>query len=476
MAHLRGGLLPPQIAGGRMFRPVIVALCLALPTVSAAQTAVPESEGQIALSFAPVVKAAVPAVVNIYATRVVEGHSPFAGDPFFEQFFRDFGATAPQVQNALGSGVIVTADGYVVSNWHVVGQATEIRVVLADRREFPARLVLGDQESDLAVLKLEGASDLPVLPFRDSDELEVGDLVLAIGNPFGVGQTVSSGIISGLARSAFQVGDGRGYFVQTDAAINPGNSGGALVDMGGRLVGINTAILTRGGGSNGIGFAIPSNLVRAVVKQAQDGAERFQRPWAGVTAQPVDADMANALGMAIPRGVVLTALHPESPFAKAGLLPADVVLALNGYETNSPQEMMFRINTMGIGAAVTVTYLHDGAETVADLELVPAPDVPDREATPVPAGLALQGAVLGRINPAVIAEFGLPIGAEGVVVLEAAGIAAQVGVQPGDVLLAVNGVPVAAPADVLAVLGEGGRRWALDVIRQGQTVRLRFRI
>lgn len=459
-------------------RRIALAILLSLPGLAAAETAVPDGAAEITLSFAPVVKAAAPAVVNIYATRIVETRSsPFAGDPFFDQFFQDIGPTTPRLQNSLGSGVIVGAGGLVVSNYHVVEQATEIRVVLNDRREYPATVLLADQTSDLAILQLEGASGLPALPLRDSDDLEVGDLVLAIGNPFGVGQTVSSGIISGLARSAYQVGDGRGYFVQTDAAINPGNSGGALVDMAGRLVGINTAILTKGGGSNGIGFAIPSNLVAAVVARAKAGDDRFLRPWAGVTAQEVDAAMAEAMGLGLPpRGVVLSALHPDSPFATAGMKPGDVVIALDGRETNTPQEMMFRLAILGPDAVVPLSYLRGGAEVAASLTLTPPPDSPPRDETAIREDVALRGAVLLRINPAVIAEQGLPIDASGVLVAEAGDLAAGAGLLPGDVILAVNGTAVTTPAEVLAVLRQGGRRWQVDLIRQGQPLRLRFRL
>ena len=239
---------------------LFLALALALlsgPALS--ETRVPESRAEISLSFAPLVREAAPAVVNIYARRVVETRrSPFAEDPFFGEFFREFGQRQPRVQNSLGSGVILSDDGIVVSNYHVIGQATDISVVLNDRREYSASVLLADEQSDLAILQLDGASDMPHLPLRDSDTVEVGELTLAIGNPFGVGQTVSSGIVSGLARSGVATGNMRGYFIQTDAPINPGNSGGALIDTRGRLIGINTSILTRSGGSNGIGFAIPA--------------------------------------------------------------------------------------------------------------------------------------------------------------------------------------------------------------------------
>lgn len=462
----------------RFLRASVLGLAAALPlaAVAPAQTVVPESQAQIALSFAPVVERTAPAVVNIYARQVVQDRaSPFAGDPFFDQFFQDFGASRPRVQNSLGSGVIVDAGGIVVSNYHVVADATDIRVVLADRREYDAKVLLADPQIDLAVLKVEADEPLPALEIGDSEALRVGDLVLAIGNPFGVGQTVSSGIVSGLARSALQVGDGSGYFVQTDAPINPGNSGGALVDAAGRLVGINTAIVTRDGGSNGIGFAIPSDLVAAVLAQAQAGADHFQRPWAGLSGQEVDGTLAEALGMPRPLGVLVSRLHAQSPFAAAGLAEGDVVLSLGGAAINTPQEFMFRLAVLGQGAQ-EVRYLHDGTETTATVELGPAPDTPDRLALTVTEDVVLRGAALARINPAVQAELGLPLDAEGVAVTAAQDIAQQVGLQPGDILLAINGQLVSTPDEALAAARERARRWQIDLIRQGQTLRLRFRL
>jgi Do/DeqQ family serine protease len=457
-------------------RKLILCLILALGAGSGAPAeTVPESAGQISLSFAPVVQKTAPAVVNIYARQQVADRThPFSGDPFFDQFFQGMGGPT-RVENSLGSGVILSEDGLVVTNYHVVTDATDIRVVLADRREFAARVLLVDQQSDLAVLKVEADEPLPALEFGDSDALQVGDLVLAVGNPFGVGQTVSSGIVSGLARSALQVGDGTGYFVQTDAPINPGNSGGALVDMAGRLVGINTAILTKDGGSNGIGFAVPANLVAAVVAAAREGADHFARPWAGMMGQEVDGQVAEALGMERPLGMLVTAMHPQSPFDAAGLAEGDVVLTLGGAAVNTPQEFIYRLSVLGEGDQ-PVTYLKSSTEREGTVVLGPAPDVPDREETVVTEDVILRGAVLARINPAVIGELRLPLGASGVAVLGAGDFAYEAGLQAGDVIVAINGVAVTTPSEALEVARQPARRWQIDLIRRGEPLRLRFRL
>ncbi len=455
---------------------VILALCLLVAAPIRAET-VPQSLAQVQLSFAPVVREAVPAVVNIYAQRVVaQRASPFIDDPFFGDLFRNFGQPTPRMQNSLGSGVILSEDGIVVSNFHVVGNATEIRVVLSDRREFDADIILTDEESDLAVLKLRDARDLPVLELADSDAIEVGDLVLAIGNPFGVGQTVSSGIISGLARSGIAVGSGRGYFIQTDAPINPGNSGGALVDMRGHLVGVNTAIITRSGASHGIGFAIPANLVKQVVTQARDGRSRFQRPWAGVTVQAVDAALAEAFDQNLPEGVVLSELHPESPLVTAGLQRGDIVVSVDGAPVNSGPEMMFRFSARGIGGRAELTYLRDGRLETARVDLIAPPDRPDRAKRVVEDRSALRGLSVVRINPAVIAEYGLSLDAEGILVTELRDLSARTGLQPGDILLAINGEPVATTDDVITLATEPTRNWQIEALRNGRRVVLRFRL
>ena len=463
-------------AMGRFWMGAILGAVLLVASPLTAQT-VPDSRAQIQMSFAPVVRQAAPAVVSIYARRIVEERqSPFFGDPLFGQLFGDTGRRVPRVQNALGSGVVLSSDGIVVSNFHVVGNAEDIRVVLSDRREFAAEVILQDQESDLAVLRLRGASGLPALPLADSDRVEVGDLVLAIGNPFGVGQTVSSGIISALARSGIAVGSGRGYFIQTDAAINPGNSGGALVDMAGRLLGINSAILTRSGGSNGIGFAIPANLVAQVLAQAREGRTRFQRPWAGVGGQAVDAALAEALGLGLPQGVVLSTLHPESPLARAGLRAGDVVLAVEGEPVNSPEEMMFRMAARGIGGSLALTWQRGTERREASVALIGPPESPPR-ARLVVGAMALRGLVAETVNPAVAAEWGLDPAASGVLAVEAGDLAARlVGLEPGDLLLALNRQPLRTTADLERVLQTPSRYWELEIQRDGRRSLLRFRL
>jgi len=452
---------------------LILICALLLPVAGAAKT--PETQTEITLTFSAVVKASAPSVVNIYARKVVQsGRNPFQDDPFFNDFFRQFKGTAPQVQNSLGSGVVLSADGLVVSNYHVVGGMTDIRVVLNDRREFAANVVIADEQSDLAVLRLEGASGLPAITLSPSEEVEVGDLVLAIGNPFGVGQTVSSGIVSGLARSGGAVGNARAYFVQTDAPINPGNSGGALVDVTGRLVGINTSILTRSGGSNGIGFAIPADLVAAILKQARAGHLEFQRPWAGMAGQSVDGGMAEGLGLDLASGTIVTQLHADSPFAEAGLGVGDVILTFNGQEVNGPAEMLYRMTVAGPGTKAKVTYLQNGDRKSAEVALFTAPELPARNQTQIDANGPLQGLLVARINPAVITELDLPMGAEGVVVTGVGGFARRLGFQSGDILVSVNRRKIETVRDVMRAAGQNTRNWSLEIQRGGQVLTMRF--
>jgi S1-C subfamily serine protease len=353
--------------------------------------------------------------------------------------------------------------------------ATEIRVVTTDKREYEARVVLADQASDLAILQLEDAADLPFLTLRNSDEVEVGELALAIGNPFGVGQTVSSGIVSGLARSGTASGEGFGYYIQTDAPINPGNSGGALIDVNGDLIGINTRILSRSGGSNGIGFAIPANLVREFVKQAQAGSEGFQRPWAGMAGQPVDADLAASLGMDLPEGMVISELHPQSPFAKAGFEVGDVITDVDGQVVNSPSEMVFRMSVAGLDGTSMVTRLRGDIRETLVVEMFTAPNDPPTRSVVMNENSVLPGLTVGLINPVAIVRLQLPLSATGVAVLDPGPYAARAGIKAGDILLAINGKEVTSSEDVPALLEQAGRRLRFDLNRRGQRVSLHMR-
>lgn len=461
-----------HISGMRYF--ALILAFLASPLVA---QQVPTSAVDVQMSFVPVVKQAAPAVVNIYAKIVREvRRTPLQSDPFFERFFRDpFADPQPRVQNSLGSGVILSGDGIVVSNYHVVGMATDIRVVLNDRREFSARVLLGDEQSDLAILKIDAPDALPFLDLRASDSVEVGELALAIGNPFGVGQTVSSGIVSGLARSGGSGGSGRGYFIQTDAPINPGNSGGALVDTMGRLIGVNTSILTRSGGSNGIGFAIPADLVAAFVTQALQGAVEFERPWAGISGQPLDAEMAATLGFDRSGGIIISGLHAASPFLEAGLAVGDVVVRVGGEAVNTPSEMIYRMSVTGLGAQAEVVFIRAGQEQTTQVALIAAPDLPARETVTLPPSSVFPDLTLVRVNPAVLSELNLPLEVEGVAVLSAGAVAARAGLRAGDVIVALNGIAVARPDDVAVLLSGQVRRVDLVIQRGAQRISLRIR-
>ncbi|HEX5665257.1 MAG TPA: trypsin-like peptidase domain-containing protein, partial [Hyphomicrobium sp.] len=329
---------------------------------AAQQKQVPPSREMVQYSFAPIARKASPAVVNVYVRRRVQAFSsPFANDPFFRQFFGErFGRPSERVQSSLGSGVIVSPDGTIVTNTHVIkGRGeTEIRVALADKREFDARVVVQDDKTDIAILKIEGGdSRFPTIGFEDSDTLEVGDLVLAIGNPFGVGQTVTSGIVSALARTEIGKSDSQ-VFVQTDAAINPGNSGGALVDMSGRLVGINTMIFSQSGGSQGIGFAIPSNLVRLYVDSAASG-RKVERPWLGALLEPMTRDIADALGLDRISGAVVSRVSNRGPGATAGLQAGDVITRVDGFEVSDPRAVYYRLTTRGVGNTARIDLLRN---------------------------------------------------------------------------------------------------------------------
>jgi len=444
---------------------LVLFVCLGLWTVfPATAQQVPTSKGEISLSFAPVVKRAAPAVVNIYTrTRVVRRFN----DPVFEMLFGRRLGPRSRDETSLGSGVIVRSDGIVVTNSHVVEGADEITVALNDRREFQAELLLMDERNDLAILKVD-AEGLPVLGFRDSDTMEVGDLVLAIGNPFGVGQTVTSGIVSAQTRT----NDEGQVFIQTDAAINPGNSGGALVDTAGRLVGINTQILSRSGGSNGIGFAIPANLAQRAVDSAAAGALTIAQPWIGADGQPVTQEIAESLGV-LPDGVILSDLHPRSPLVEAGLSAGDIVLNVAGRPVRDMVTLGYRLGTGQLGELVALGYWRDGEQYETSVALIAAPDDPPRNTSEIDGANPLRGIVIANVNPALAQEEGLDPSLDGVIVMQVKrGPGRRYGVRPGDRILSINGYLVERVADVAAALDAAGRSWRIDIDRGGRTLRL----
>jgi len=443
-----------------------------------AQRAVPESAAAMKQSFAPVVKKAAPAVVNVYVRhRVEQMVSPFFDDPFFGRLFGErFNIPRERIQNSLGSGVMVGGDGVVVTNNHVIqgsGEA-EITVALADGREFPAKLILKDEQTDLAVLRLDAEGvQFPSIEFSDSDSLEVGDLVLAIGDPFGVGQTVTSGIVSALARTQVGISDYQ-FFIQTDAAINPGNSGGALVDMDGRLAGINTAIFSKSGGSHGIGFAIPSNMVRLVVQSALKGG-MVQRPWLGASLQPVTPDIADSLGLDTPSGALVAKVHAKGPAAKAGLQAGDIVVSVDDKPVQNPQGFQYRFVTKGIGGAAVLSVLRKGQRVKTTITLVAPVEDPPRDARDLLGRHPLTGCKVANLSPAVAQEVGVDDDTrEGVVVLEVKGKtpAARLGVKRGDMVVAVNNEKVKSVAELVSVLELASGGWRLSVERGGKVFNL----
>jgi Do/DeqQ family serine protease len=456
-------------------RPFVAAfvalLTLWLPPASARaqDRRVPSSAAELQLSFAPVVKRAVPAVVNVYAARIVENRNPFFNDPLFRQFF---GAVPrEQVQRSLGSGVIVDPSGLVVTNYHVIDGASEVKVALSDKREFDAEIVLKDEHSDLTVLRLKGVSErFPVLDFADSDALQVGDIVLAIGDPFGVGQTVTHGIVSAVARTQVGISDYQ-FFIQTDAAINPGNSGGALIDLSGRLVGINTAIYSRSGGSQGIGFAIPANMVRVVVASAKGGSAAVKRPWLGAKLQEVTPEIAESLGLKRPTGALVANVLPNGPAARAGIKTGDVIASIDGTVVDDPNSFDYRFATKPLGGSTQIALLRQGRETAVTVALQSAPDSP-RDEVEIRSRSPFLGATVANLSPALADDLRLDSQALGVVIVKISdGSTAQsVGFQKGDIVVSVNNQKIEKPADLDRITRAGSRLWRVTISRGGQQI------
>jgi Do/DeqQ family serine protease len=430
-------------------------------------------------SYADAVERAIPAVVTVQVQQRAQ-RLPVAGwpdDPFFRRFFGP--GPAPQegpapMREGLGSGVIVESDGTILTNHHVVDGAEHVTVVLSDGRELPARVVGTDSPTDLAVLDIEG-ENLPTLPMADSDRVRVGDVVLAVGNPLGIGQTVTMGIVSAKSRSTGVGGDGSYEdFLQTDAPINRGNSGGALITTGGELVGINSQILSTSGGNIGIGFAIPSNLAKNVMSQLLTSGT-VRRGMLGVTVQPVTSALADGLGLSAVGGALVSSVQEEGPAAQAGIGQGDVILRVNGAEVGDSNDLRNRIGSLTPGSAVTLDVVRDGQERQVRVTLGELPSS-ERPAAAASGSVGERGLTLERLTPDMAARLGLPRNSGGVIVtgIEPGSPAARAGLRQGDLIRQVNNRRVTNPAEVRELLSQedDGRPALLLVERDGQPLYL----
>lgn len=430
-----------------------IPILMATPA-SAAASKISFEEG-----FAPVVRRALPAVVNVSSSKVIrtpEGSisSPFFSDPFFRQFFgnsfpKDFERPpSAQREHSLGSGVIVNPDGYILTNNHVIDGAKDVRVSLEDKREFQARIVGTDAKTDVAVLKVDG-NGLPVLAFGDSSKMQPGNFVLAIGNPFGLNQTVTLGIVSATGRGGLGIEDYED-FIQTDAAINPGNSGGALINERGDLIGINTAIVSGGGGGNqGVGFAIPGMMARNVLEQILKSG-KVTRAWLGVSIQPVTQDIAKSFRLSETQGALIGDVTKDGPAAKAGLETGDVILDLDGQKVIDSRTLRLKIGSMVPSTTVKLTVFRNGAphEIAVKLGEIPASAAQSAEAAGNPT-VVRRGISVGELTPSLADQLKLPAGVKGVVVMnvDPASPAAEAGIQQGDLVQQVNRQPVTGVAE-----------------------------
>ncbi len=443
-----------------------------IPPLAQPTRAAPGDSLTMKSSFAPVVKRAAPAVVNISSKRLVRQQV----DPFWQMF----GGGAPQsrIQGSLGSGVIVRADGIIITNNHVIEGGQEITVALADRREFTAKVLLADPRTDLAVLKIDvGDERLPVLAIDDSSEAQVGDLVLAIGDPFGVGQTVTNGIISALNRTADPNGDAANAYIQTDAAINPGNSGGALVDMDGDLIGVNSFILSRSGSSSGDGFAVPAAVVRRIVETAAGGGQVVVRPWLGARTQTVTSEIARSMGLVTPQGALVADLWSGGPAARAGLKPGDVVFSVDGQPAVDAAALSYAIGSSRPGETLRLGVRRNGAELKLTLKAEAPPATPAKDEQRLSGRNPFDGAVVVNLSPAVASELGLdPFLGPGVMVTNVGrGFALNAGLRPGDMIRSVNGQDIRTVRDLVGLATQQGGQWKVTISRGGQEITAQFR-
>ena len=451
----------------------LVVVALTLHGGSAQERRVPGSGAELTLSYAPVVQRVAPAVVNVYAAKVVENRNPFFDDPFFRRFFGSPDSSVPreQVQRSLGSGVILDSAGLIVTNHHVIEGASEVKVALADKREFEADIILKDVRADLAVLRLKDAHErFAALELGNSDEVQVGDVVLAIGDPFGVGQTVTHGIVSALARTQVGITDYQ-FFIQTDAAINPGNSGGALVDLNGRLIGVNTAIFSHSGGSQGIGFAIPGNMVRVVLASARGGNSAVKRPWLGAKLQAVTPEIAEGLGLKRPAGALVATVSPQSPAARASMQTGDLILEVDGLSVDDPNAFDYRFATRPLGGTAQLDVLREGKQIRILVALEAAPDT-QRDELLIRSRSPFLGAKVANLSPALAEELRLESIADGVVIVEVAqgSTAGSLGFQSGDRIVSVNNERITNTHELDRIVRAGSRVWRITIVRAGQEI------
>ena len=440
------------------------------PGLAQPNRAPPADFATMKMSFAPIVKRAAPAVVNVFSQRVVRTQA----DPFWSFFGGGMGVPQNRVEGSLGSGVIVRGDGLIVTNNHVIEGGTELNVVLADRREFPAKVILSDARADLAVLKIDTKGErLPVMPIADKDSVQVGDLVLAIGDPFGVGQTVTNGIVSALARTDVGAND-FSYFIQTDAAINPGNSGGPLVDMDGNLIGLNTLIYSRTGSSAGIGFAIPAAMVHRVVETAVGGGHAVNRPWLGAKTQTVDSDTAKSLGLDRAGGAMVLSLYPSGPAARAGLGEGDVIIAADGQPVTDEGVLNYRVATHKPGETMTVQVRKSAGAKTFEVRLDAPPATPVRDERLLAGRQPLAGATVVNLSPAVAEEYGVDPLLSGVLITKVEhGFAVQAGFQPGDIVRKINDHAITSTAGLAEAL-KTDAGWRVTIERNGRLISVSF--
>ena len=449
------------------------------PLVNSAQVSLLAQENQ---AYETIAKAVLPAVVNISTTQVIKTNPqqslPFFNDPFFQQFFGPDFQSAPreQKEHALGSGVIISPNGYIVTNNHVIDKATQITVQLGDKRQFKGTLVATDPKTDIAVVKID-ATGLPVVPWGDSKALKVGEIVMAFGNPFGLNQTVTRGIVSAVGRSDIGI-ESYEDFIQTDAAINPGNSGGALVNIQGELVGINTAIWSKSGGFNGIGFAIPSSLARQIVESLIKNG-KVVRGWLGITIQDITPSIAREFGLSEVRGALVSDVSADSPASKAGIKRGDVILEFNGTQIENKSQLSYRVGMASVGSTAKLKIRRGKEDLTLDVTLAEMPKS-------VAEGMSGNGSATGEfsnvlngievqnLTPRIAGQLNLPDGTTGVVItsVKSGSAAEDAGLQRGDVIQELNRQPVKNMDDynrVAATVGKNDTALVL-INRNGNTI------